>query len=499
MNLGVLRNYVNGRWSEASGAALLPVENPSTGEVIAQVPLTPASGAAEAVGAAAAAFPAWSRTPVSRRVQSLFRLLELLRAEEEALARSITEENGKSLADARAEMKRLLENCEVACGMPTLQQGAKLVGAAEGVDGEVLRVPLGVFAMIAPFNFPGMVPFWFLPYAVAAGNTFVLKPSEQTPLTMHRIAGLMHQAGLPAGVFNLVHGDRVVAEALTLHPMVKGVSLVGSTRTCRSVAAACVQQGKRFQAMGGAKNHLVVMPDARIGEVVRNMLTSCFGCAGQRCMAASAVVAVGQSTYETVCQRLVEACREVVVGNPLDPAVAEHPLLVGPVISARAKQFIGEMIETGVREGARLVVDGRSVTVPGGERGHFIGPTVFVDVRPGMAIHATEIFGPVVVVLRAETLDEAIGIINAHTYGNGASIYTQNGYWARKFKLEVDCGMIGINVGIPAPVACLPFGGMKSSQFSDIKAQAQAVIQFFTEAKVVTERYWPESDEMPRP
>ncbi len=487
-----LQNYIAGQWVDAERSATLPIENPSTGAIIGQVPLSTAAETHRAIEAAAAAFPAWSRTPVARRTHFLFALLERLRRAEEDIARSITLENGKSLTDARAEVKRLIENCEVACGMPVLQQGDKLVGASEGIDGEVLRLPIGVFGMIAPFNFPGMVPFWFLPYAIAAGNTYVLKPSEQTPLTMQRIAGLLADTGLPPGVFNLVHGDRTVGEALMDHPKVKGVSLVGSTRTCQAVAERCTRNHKRFQAMGGAKNHLVVMPDARVDEVVRNLLSSCFGCAGQRCMAASAIVAVGDATYDAVCARLVEAAQKVVVGNPLDPAVAEEPMLMGPVISAKALAFVHEMIATGIQEGARLVLDGRKVRVAGHENGHFIGPTIFTEVKPGMAIHRTEIFGPVVVVLRAASFDEAVSILNAHAYGNGASIYSQNGHWVRRFKLEVDCGMIGVNVGIPAPVAHLPFGGMKASQFSQIKAQGRAVIDFFTEPKVVTERYWPE-------
>lgn len=488
----VLQNYVNGRWAPAEHGSLLAVENPSTGAVLGHVPLSTASEANRAIEAAAAAFPAWSRTPAARRAQHFFALLELLRREEEALARSVTEENGKSLTDARAEVKRLIENCEVACGMPVLQQGDKLVGASDGIDGEVLRVPLGVFTMIGPFNFPAMVPFWFLPYAVAAGNTYVVKPSEQTPRTMDRLARLLDQSGLPPGVFNLVHGDKVVVDAFMEHPAVKGVSLVGSTRTCRVVAEKCARNKKRFQAMGGAKNHLVVMPDARMDEVIRNLLSSCFGCAGQRCMAASAIVAVGPDTHTRLCERLLAACRKVIVANPLDPAVAEEPMLMGPVISARAKETILSLIETGIGEGATLALDGRGVQVPGCEGGHYLGPTVFTDVKPGMAIHQTEIFGPVVVVLCADSFDEAVSILNHHPYGNGASIYTQSGYWARRFKLEVECGMIGINVGIPAPVAHLPFGGMKLSQFSDIKAQGRAVIDFFTERKVVTERYWPE-------
>jgi malonate-semialdehyde dehydrogenase (acetylating)/methylmalonate-semialdehyde dehydrogenase len=310
---------------------------------------------------------------------------------------------------------------------------------------------------------------------------------------MQRIARLIAQTNLPPGVFNLVHGDRAVGEAIMDHPQVRGVSLVGSTRTCQAVAERCTRNRKRFQAMGGAKNHLVVMPDARVEEVVRNLLSSCFGCAGQRCMAASAIVAVGDATYDAVCQRLLEAARRVIVGNPLDPAVAEEPMLMGPVISAKALAFVHEMIDTGVREGARLALDGRGVRVAGAEKGHFIGPTIFTEVKRGMAIHRTEIFGPVVVVLRAGSFDEAVSILNGHAYGNGASIYSQNGYWVRRFKLEVECGMIGVNVGIPAPVAHMPFGGMKASQFSQIKAQGRAVIDFFTEPKVITERYWTET------
>lgn len=493
MELRPLQNYIAGQWVDAEHSGLLPVENPSTGAIIGQVPLSTAAETHRAIEAAANAFPTWSRTPVARRAQYLFALLELLRKSEEEIARSITEENGKSLTDARAEVKRLVENCEVACGMPVLQQGTKLIGASDGIDGEVLRLPIGVFGMIAPFNFPGMVPFWFLPYAIAAGNTYVLKPSEQTPLTMQRITRLIAQINLPPGVFNLVHGDRTVGESLMDHPQVKGVSLVGSTRTCQAVAERCTRNRKRFQAMGGAKNHLVVMPDARVEEVVRNLLSSCFGCAGQRCMAASAIVAVGDATYDAVCQRLLDAARRVIVGNPLDPAVAEEPMLMGPVISAKALAFVHEMIETGVREGARLVLDGRGVQVAGSAKGHFIGPTIFTDVKPGMAIHRTEIFGPVVVVLRAGSFDEAVSILNGHAYGNGASIYSQNGYWVRRFKLEVECGMIGVNVGIPAPVAHMPFGGMKASQFSQIKAQGRAVVDFFTEPKVITERYWTET------
>ena len=493
MSLKTVRNYINGKWVEAETTNYLDVENPTTGQVIARTPLSTAAETNRAIETAANAFTEWGRTPVSRRIQPIYKLVEMVRKNEEKLARLVAEEMGKSLPDSRAEIKRLLENCEVACGMPILQQGDKLIDCSYGIDGEVIRLPLGVFAMIAPFNFPAMVPFWFLPYAIATGNTYVVKPSEQVPLTMQLITEYIDEIGLPAGVFNLVNGDRVVAEAFMANPEVKGISLVGSTRTCKIVAEKCAKANKRFQAMGSAKNHLVAMPDAKIDEVIRNMITSCYGCAGQRCMASSAIIAVGDDMYKTVCEKFIEASKKVLVANPLDPKVADEPMVMGPVISAKAKKFILDMIETGVKEGATLALDGRDLVVKGCEKGYFVGPTVFTDVKPGMEIHKNEIFGPVVVILKADNLDEPIKIINDHQYGNGASIYTQNGYFARKFKLEVECGMIGVNVGIPAPVAYLPFGGMKASEFADIKAQGKAIINFFTEDKIVTERYWPEN------
>jgi malonate-semialdehyde dehydrogenase (acetylating)/methylmalonate-semialdehyde dehydrogenase len=486
------RNLVAGEWRTPEVDEHLDVHNPSTGEVIGRTPMSTARQADEAIEAAHRAYLEWCAVPASQRVRPLFQLTELLRANEERIARTLTEEMGKSLPDSRAELKRTIENCEVACGTPVLQQGDKLVGAAPGIDGEVLRVPRGVYTMIAPFNFPAMVPFWFLPYAIATGNTFVVKPSERVPFTMQAIARLIEATDLPPGVFNLVNGSVDVANAFMEHADVAGVSMVGSTRVAALVAARCAANNKRFQAMGGAKNHLVVMPDAHMDEVVRNMITSCYGCAGQRCMAASAIVAVGDETYTEVCQRFVEASKRVLVANPLDPAVAAEPMLMGPVISAQAKQFVLDMIQKGIEEGATLACDGRALRVPGAEGGFFVGPTVFTDVRPGMQIHQTEIFGPVLAILRAANLEEAIRILNDHPYGNGASIYTQSGHWARQFKLDTRAGMIGINVGIPAPVAALPFGGMKQSQFSHIKAQGKYNLDFFTEARVITERYWPE-------
>lgn len=492
MDVKIFENFINGAWVDPETREYIDVENPSTGAVIARSPLSGAADTERAIQAAQAAFPAWSRTAVSRRVDYLYALLNLVREHEHAVARVIVAEMGKSLPDAYAETKRMIQNIEVACGMPMLQQGEKLVGSSLDIDGEVIRLPLGVFAMIAPFNFPAMVPFWFIPYALATGNTYIVKPSESVPGTMHLLTELIAKAGFPAGVFNLVNGDKTVAHVLLDSPIIKGVSFVGSTGVCRIIAQKCAATNKRFQAMGSAKNHLVVMPDAKVDEVVRNMITSCFGCAGQRCMAASAIVCVGDDVHRAVTERFIAAAKQVVVANPLDAAVANVDVVMGPVISANAKQRILGLIEEGIREGATLALDGRNIQVAGAEGGHFIGPTVFTDVKPGMTIHRTEIFGPVVVILKADSLDDALKIINDHEYGNGASIYTQNGYYARKFKLEAQVGMIGVNVGIPAPVAYLPFGGMKASQFADIKAQGKAVVNFFTEDKIITERYWEE-------
>jgi malonate-semialdehyde dehydrogenase (acetylating)/methylmalonate-semialdehyde dehydrogenase len=492
MSIKIVKNYVNGQWREAENTGYLDVENPSTGEILAKTPLSSPAEVNQAIDAAYEAYKSWKNLPVARRVQPLYELVDLLRQDEDKIARLLISEMGKSIPDAIAEMKRIYENVEAACGMPILQQGDKLIGASFGIDGEVIRLPLGVFAMVAPFNFPAMVPFWFLPYALATGNTYIVKASEQVPLTMQLITEYIDQCDFPPGVFNLVNGDKIAAETFMENPKVKGVSLVGSSKTCKIVAEKCAKANMRFQAMGSAKNHLVAMPDAKMDDMIRNMISSCYGCAGQRCMASSAIVAVGDDMYKKVCEKFVKASKEVIVANPLDPKVADEQMVMGPVISAKSKNFILEMIEKGIKEGATLALDGRDLVIPGCEKGHFIGPTVFTDVKPGMDIHSTEIFGPVVVILKADSIDEAINIINEHQYGNGASIYTQSGYWARKFKLETECGMIGINVGIPAPVAYLPFGGMKKSQYSDIKAQGKAVINFFTEDKIITERYWPE-------
>ena len=485
-----LKNYINGQWVAPRTGKYIDVENPTTAEIIAKSPLSGDEDVADAVAAAGEAFKEWSRTPVSRRCKYLFKLADIVKENQDEVSRTLTEEMGKSLPDAGAELKRVIENIEVSCGMPTLQQGGKLPDCSFGIDTEYLRLPRGVYTMIAPFNFPAMVPFWFLPYALATGNTYIVKPSEQVPCTMTLLSEYIEQAGFPKGVYNMINGDKVVAENFTRNTETAGLSFVGSSPVCRIIARECATHNIRFQAMGGAKNHLVAMPDANMDNMIKNMVTSCFGCAGQRCMAASAIVAVGDKTYNEVCEKFVETAKNIVVGDPLDPKLADEDMVMGPVISRAAKERIEGLIETGVKEGATLALDGRGLTVKGSEEGHFVGPTVFTDVKPGMEIHKTEIFGPVVVILKADSLDEAIGIINDHEYGNGASIYTQDGFSARKFRLETLAGMIGVNVGIPAPVAYFPFGGMKESMFSHIKAQGDTIVEFFTEKKIVVERYW---------
>ena len=489
----IVRNYINGKWADAENSGLLDVENPSTGEILAQVQLSTAAEANRAVDAARAAFPAWSQTPVTKRSEYMYNFLHLLKANEEKISRVLTSEMGKSLPDSCAEMKRVFQNTEAACGVPILQQGEKMIGCAKSIDGEILNLPVGVFAAITPFNFPAMAPFWFIPYAIATGNTFISKPSELVPLTMEVITELIDQINLPPGVFNLVNGDKEAGVALINNPDVNGLSFVGKSSICKTVAEQCAAKGKRYQAMGSAKNHLVVMPDfEHMDDLIRNMSTSCYGCAGQRCMASSVIVAIGDEMYKKVCDRFIEDSKNFIVANPLDPKVENEPMLMGPVISAQAKRFILDTIEKGVAEGATLALDGRHVKVSGCDKGHFVGPTVFTDVKPGMEIYNTEIFAPVVCIMKADKLDDAIEMINNHQYSNACSIYTQNGHYARKFKLAVQTGMVGVNVGIPAPVPFLPFGGMKNSMICDIKMQGKAAISFYTHDKVIVERYWDE-------
>lgn len=482
---GDTRNFIDGRWLEPGVRDLLDVTNPATGEVIGRVPLATAEDVDTAVDAARRAFPAWRRTPPQQRARFLFRLKELMEKELESIARTVTEEHGKTIEDARSSVRRAIENLEVACGIPSLMMGYGLEdGAAAGIDEEAIRQPLGVFAAICPFNFPAMVPFWFWPYAVACGDTFIVKPSEQVPFTQQRIFELIERAGFPPGVINLVNGARTAVDALLDHPGIKGISFVGSTPVARYVYAHASATGKRVQAQGGAKNMLVVMPDAVLDQAVPNIIGSSFGAAGQRCLAGSHLLAVGD-VREPLIGALVEAAGRLKVGNGLDPATE-----MGPVISAAARERILAAIERGIAEGAALLLDGRRLNGLEGSGGFFVGPTIFGGVGPSCSLANEEVFGPVLSIERVGSLQEAIERINAGPYGNAASIYTQNGAAAREFRYSVECGNIGINVGVAAPVAYFPFGGFKESFFGSLHGQGRDAIDFFTDRKVVITRWY---------
>jgi malonate-semialdehyde dehydrogenase (acetylating) / methylmalonate-semialdehyde dehydrogenase len=481
----LLRHYVGGEWVESTSGRALDVLNPATAQPLARVPLATAAEVDRAVRAAQDAFWDWRATPPLTRARCLFRLKELLEQHFEDLARSVTLEMGKTLEDARGSVRRAIENVEVAAGIPSLMMGYGLEdGGAAGIDEEVIRQPLGVFAAICPFNFPAMVPFWFLPYAIACGNTFVVKPSERVPMTQSRMFELIAAAGLPPGVANLVNGDREAVDALLDHPDVKGISFVGSTAVAKHIYARAAANGKRVQAQGGAKNMLVVMPDADVEQSVANMLGSCFGAAGQRCLAGSVIIPVG-AVHEPLRQALLERASALRVGNGLEPGVE-----MGPVISASAHDRIVGYVDKGVAEGAKLILDGRTLHVEGHPDGYFVGPTIFDEVSPDMAIAQDEIFGPVVSIVPASDLDEALAIISRSPYGNAASIYTQSGRAAREFRYRVPAGNVGVNVGVAAPMAYFPFSGAKESFFGTLHAQGQDGVRFYTESKVVITRWF---------
>jgi len=480
----VLENYINGAWTKSTGATQLDVRNPATGEVLAKVPLSTAEDVDAAVRAAQAAFPAWSATPPVQRARYLFKLKALFDEHKEEVAAICTSEHGKTMTESRNDFGRGIENVEHAAGTPTLMMGQSLNDVAHGIDSHTIRQPMGVFGAITPFNFPPMVPLWFLPYAIAAGNTFVLKPSEQVPISQERIFQLIHQIGLPPGVVNLVNGGKDVVNALCTHKQVQGVSFVGSTSVARHVYRSCAETGKRVQSLGGAKNFITIMPDAEMDKAIQNAADSAYGCSGQRCLAAAVVLAVG-SAYERVREGLVAAAKSVKLGPGDRPGVT-----MGPVISAAHKEKVLAYIEKGIAEGAKLLVDGRGAKVEGCPNGFWVGPTIFDDVKPGMAIATEEIFGPVLCIMKAKDLDEAIAIANKSEYGNAASIYTQNGKHARTFQLGIQAGMVGVNIGVAAPMAMFPFGGQKGSFFGDTKAHGATGIDFYTERKIVITRWF---------
>jgi malonate-semialdehyde dehydrogenase (acetylating)/methylmalonate-semialdehyde dehydrogenase len=464
----------------------LEVLNPATAEVLGRVPLGSAAEVAQAAEAAGRAFPAWRRTPALERVQHLFRLKPLLEASLDELSRSITLECGKTLEESRAEMRRAIENVEIACGIPQLMQGYNSEDIAPGIDETMIRQPVGVSAIICPFNFPGMIPFWFMPYALACGNPVIVKPSEKVPLTMQLVFRLLERAGFPAGVVNLVNGAGQAVDALLDHPAVRAVSFVGSSAVARHVYSRAAANGKRAQCQGGAKNAVVILPDAEMDMATRIIADSAFGCAGQRCLAVSLAITVAEARpvfTESIC----DAAATRVVGCGLDDGVQ-----MGPVISAPSKARVESLIGRGQNEGASVAVDGRGARIRGYENGFFVRPTVLLDLPPAGEVARTEIFGPVLGLIHVNTLDEALALINAAEVGNQASLFTASGTAARRFRYEAEAGNIGINIGVAAPMAFFPFSGWKESFFGDLHGQGLDAVEFFTQKKVVIER-WPKA------
>jgi malonate-semialdehyde dehydrogenase (acetylating)/methylmalonate-semialdehyde dehydrogenase len=481
----LLDNYIAGSWTPAREASdALDVTNPATGQTLARVPLSGAADLDAAVQAARVALPVWRGVSTIARARKLFELRERLAARADEMGRSVTTEMGKTLVDAQAEVARMIEMVEAACAIPTTMQGRILEDVARGVDAETVRQPVGVCAAIVPFNFPAMVPFWFLPFAIACGNTFILKPSEQVPLTQQIAFEELDALDLPAGVVNLVNGGREVVEAILDHPGIDAISFVGSAPVARLVYERAAQAGKRVQALGGAKNHMVVMPDAVIDRTVDGILGSAFGAAGQRCMAGSVVVAVADA-HEQLMGPLVDAAGALHVGDGLDERAE-----VGPVISCAARDRIAGWIERGVGEGAKLVLDGRGAGAGEFPGGAFLGPTILDEVTPDMQIAQEEVFGPVLCVVRAASLDQAIEIVNSSRFGNGTSIFTESGASVRRYRHEVEAGMVGVNIGVAAPVAFFPFSGWKDSFLGDLHAHGPDAVEFFTRKKTVTTRYF---------
>jgi len=474
--------YVNGAWEAPPGRIAHPVTNPATGAVIAQVAYAGGEDIDRAVRSAQEAFLAWRAVPVVDRVQPLYRFKALLEKHAADVAATLTRENGKTAEDAEAEVRRAIQMVEVACGMPSLMMGDSLNDVAGGLDCKTIRQPIGVCAGITPFNFPAMVPMWMYPFAIACGNTFVLKPSEKVPLTPTRAVELLHDAGLPPGVLNLVHGGKDTVDALLHHPLVRAVSFVGSTPVAQHIYAAAAAQGKRVQALGGAKNHLVVMPDADLPKTVEAIIGSAFGAAGERCLAGSVLVAVGDSA-EPLLALLARRTRALVVGDGSQSAVE-----MGPLVTEDHRKRVAGYIEKGVAEGATPLCDGRECETASG--GFFLGPTIFDHVTPEMTVAREEIFGPVLSVIRVGSLDEAVALVNRSPFGNATSIFTASGKAAREYSSRVEVGMVGINVGVAAPMAFFPFAGWKSSFFGDLHVHGRDAVAFYTEQKVIMSRWF---------
>jgi len=474
--------YLNGQWESAGSRKLAPVTNPATGAEIAQVAYATAEDVDRAVRAAHAAYLKWRDVPVVERMQPLYRFKMLLEKHHGEMAATLTTENGKTIDDARAEVRRAIQMVEVACGMPSLMMGDSLNDVSSGIDSHTIRQPLGVCVGITPFNFPAMVPMWMWPFAVAAGNAFILKPSEKVPMTPALATRLLDEAGLPAGVFNLIHGDKVAVDALLRHPLVKAVSFVGSTPVAKYIYTTSAAEGKRVQALGGAKNHLVVMPDAHMPKTVENIIGSAFGAAGERCLAGSVLVPVGDAA-EPLLNLLVEKVNQMRVGDGIEEGVG-----MGPLVTREHRDRVAGYIDKGVEEGATPILDGRA-SKPKGD-GFFLGPTIFDGVKPEMTIARDEIFGPVLSVIRVNTLEEAIQLVNKSPFGNATSIFTSSGKAAREYSARVEAGMVGINVGVAAPMAFFPFAGWKNSFFGDLHAHGKDAVMFYTEQKVLMTRWF---------
>jgi len=480
-----IEHFTAGPRAGAAPTRLSDVFNPSTGEVQAQVGLGDAKLLDEAVKAARAAQPLWAAVNPQRRARVLFRFKHLVEAEMDTLAELLASEHGKVVSDARGDLQRGLDVIEFACGIPHLIKGEYTQGAGPGIDVYSIRQPIGIGAGITPFNFPAMIPMWMFGPALAAGNAFILKPSERDPSVPVRLGELLLKAGLPEGVFQVIHGDKEMVDAILDHPHIAAVSFVGSSDIAQYVYGRAAAAGKRVQAMGGAKNHGIVMPDADMDQVVSDLCGAAFGSAGERCMALPIVVPVGERTADELRERLIPAIQGLKVGVSTDPQA--H---YGPVINAAHRDRIAQWIQTGIDEGAELVVDGRGLTLQGHERGFFIGPTLFDHVTPEMASYKEEIFGPVLQIVRAGNLEEAIELPSAHQYGNGVSIFTRNGNAAREFAQRVNVGMVGINIPIPVPVAYHSLGGWKRSGFGDMDQHGSDGVRFWTKIKKVTQR-WP--------
>jgi malonate-semialdehyde dehydrogenase (acetylating) / methylmalonate-semialdehyde dehydrogenase len=479
-----VKNYIGGRWVESKNPEHVTITNPATGDALGAVPMGAAADVDAAVAAAKAAFPAWKELPAQTRSRYLFDLRNLMEKHYDELLSICTQEHGKTLEESKGDVRRGIDNVEVAAGTPSAMMGQALEQIAGGIDCVTVRQPMGVFGIIAPYNFPSMVPFWFLPYAIASGNTVVVKPSEQVPFSQYRLFELLDELKLPPGVVNCVNGARDVVNGIVENPDIKGVSFVGSSPVAQHVYNRCGATGKRCQALGGAKNFGVVMDDCDWEKTVANVIDSSMGCAGQRCLALSVVIGVGPA-YAKLRERVAAGLKNVKVGYGLDKGVT-----MGPVISARHKERVVSYIEKGIQEGAELVLDGRSCKVDGYPKGHFLAPSFFAKVTPKMVIAQEEIFGPVLCLMEARDLSHALEIVKAHPLANASSIYTSNGGHARTWCKEVDASMVGVNIGVAAPMAFFGFGGAKGSFFGDLKAHGREQIAFYTQNKTSIQRWF---------